>query len=115
MIYASIVIVVIVIFLVVRTSKQPGQWHSHQDEPSGRRYDPHSSKPSPPVIAANEVYEVNQKLPEDDVHLKRLRNNVLGDNRKFEALIEFERRKSPELTRVEWICAAIQRWETDNR
>ena len=53
---------------------------------------------------------INQAALFEDLLVK-----VGGDRAAAERLVDFERRQSPQGTRLAWIRNAIQRWDRDNR
>jgi len=62
--------------------------------------------------AAEEIFgdALNQAALYDD-----LLHKMGGDRLAAARLIEFERRRAPNSTRILWLRSAIQRWEKDNR
>ena len=44
---------------------------------------------------------------------QQLLRKALGDHAKAERLIEHERQRNPEGKRIEWLRAALERWERD--
>jgi len=67
-----------------------------------------AGKPHP----AEELF--NQSLQQAALY-NDLLHKVGGDREVVERLIDFERQRLPQATRVKWLQNAVQRWEKDNQ
>jgi len=85
-------------------------------EPFGqflRRLEPRSRERSP-VVPPTRAPARPISSVESELHQQLLRL-VMGDRETAERLIEYERRRAPNESKLEWTRSAIDRWERDNR